>query len=126
MKFILRLIAGLFLFIVGWSSFINAFEIFAPWPEDADETIHQQQENVEEDQDFWIDLISIVNEYLWFFVWIIAMGVVLYGWYLLVTSSGNEEEYKKATKLLIYWLVWIIVALSAYLLVSFIVNLDIN
>ena len=75
------------------------------------------------DDGFWIWIVDVVNFYLWFFIGLVAMVALIYGWYLLISSRWSEEELKKANKLITYWLIWIFVALFSYLIIRLIVNI---
>ncbi|UFX82540.1 hypothetical protein [Candidatus Absconditicoccus praedator] len=81
------------------------------------------RETIRSDDGFFLSLLDVINTYLWFFLGVVGMGVVMYGGYLLVTSRGDDEQYKKANKILIYGVAGIIVALSSYALIRLVVNL---
>jgi hypothetical protein len=42
---------------------------------------------------------SVVNWFLGI-LWLVALIVMLYGWFLMLTSVGNEETYNKWRKVL--------------------------
>ncbi len=90
---------------------------------DSDDVWWDYDSTISEDESYWIEMIDIVNFYLWFFVWVVAMWVVVYWGYMLISSKGSEEELKKANKLLTYWLIWILIALSSFVIVRLVVNL---
>lgn len=66
---------------------------------------------------------KIINRYLWIFMWVISMWVIIYAWVNLISSEGNEENLKKANKTLIYWLVWIVISLGAYVIINVAINI---
>jgi len=53
---------------------------------------------------------------------IIALGLVLYGGFLWMTSAGNEEKISRAKKILTNAVIGLIIILSAFAIVSFILN----
>lgn len=56
------------------------------------------------------------------FVGIIAVVYLLYAGFLWMTSAGNEEKVAKAKKTLINAIIGLVVILSAFLIVSFVIN----
>jgi hypothetical protein len=70
---------------------------------------------------FWI--IQVVNKYLRFSLWAVTMWVLIYWWISLITAQWNEEKMKKANKLLLWSLVWILICIFSYAVVRLIVNL---
>lgn len=61
---------------------------------------------------------SAVNRILWILA-LIALLVLLYGWFLMVTAAWNEEQYGKwftilkhaATGIALIWVAWFIVSI---------------
>ncbi len=74
-------------------------------------------------KNYYQSLAKKVNIYLWFIFGSVALGMVLYGWILLISSNWDPAELKKANKILIWWLVWIFVSLLAYLIIKLLINL---
>lgn len=96
--------------------------ISVPWTNSNDIWWNYSQ-SISEWSSFWINIINKVNNALWFFIWVTAMAAIIYWWYLLVSSKWNEEDMRTANKLLTYWFIWVLVALSSYVVVRLIVNL---
>lgn len=69
------------------------------------------------------EYIKIINSYLWFAIWWIAMAILIYAWLLMITAWWDKAKVGKAWKMALYCLIWIVVALLSYLLVNLIVNL---
>ncbi|MEA3449746.1 MAG: IPT/TIG domain-containing protein [Patescibacteria group bacterium] len=69
------------------------------------------------------DLIIRIVQYLLTFVGIIATVVVLYGGFLWMTAGGRAEQIRKAKQALVSGIVGVIIILSAFVIVTFIVNL---
>ena len=82
-----------------------------------------KSESIIDGWSYYVGLSKTINTYLWIAVWFVSLIVVLYAWFLLVSSSWNPEDLKKANKMLIWWLVWIFVSLLSYLIIKLLVNL---
>jgi hypothetical protein len=48
-----------------------------------------------ESKDSLLNLIRLINSYLWFFVAAICMGVVIYAGFLMMTARGDDAQVKK-------------------------------
>ncbi len=72
---------------------------------------------------FKMTYLKITNKYVWVIWWAICLGIVVYAGIMLITSEWDEAEMKKANKTLIYWIVWIILALWAYVIINIILKL---
>lgn len=81
------------------------------------------KESISWDKNFWIELIDVINAYLWFFIWVVSMAMLLYWWYSLIYSKWDEEEFRRANRILYYWWIWIFVSLLSYVWISLLVNL---
>jgi len=68
-------------------------------------------------------LIQQINEYLWFTIGLVCFGVVVYGWFTLMSASGNEDKQKLGSKILKWGLIGIIIAMVSYAAVRLIINL---
>lgn len=63
--------------------------------------------------------LYIINVVLTF-VGLIAVGVIVYGGVLYVTSTGDSSKVKKAQNSIIYGVVGLVIAIMAFAIVSFI------
>ena len=70
-----------------------------------------------------LGMISLVNEYLWFSVWFFCFLFMIINGYKLITANWDEAETKKATKALLWSVIWITICLLAYIIVRLAVNL---
>lgn len=70
-----------------------------------------------------LGMISLVNEYLWFSVWFFCFLFMIINGYKLITANWDEGETKKATKALLWSVIWITICLLAYIIVRLAVNL---
>lgn len=75
------------------------------------------------DNDFYIKTSKTINKYLWYMLWTVAFGVVLYAWVILLKAEWVDTELKKANKILIWWLIWIFTSLLAYPIINILINL---
>lgn len=65
---------------------------------------------------------SAVNRVLWILA-LIALIVLLYGWFLMVTAAWNEEQYGKWFTILKHAAVWIVLIGIARFIVSIVFRL---
>lgn len=72
---------------------------------------------------YYIDVSKIITKYLWYFLWVVSFAVVLYAWVLLLKSEWDQQELKKANKMLIWGMIWIFTSLLAYSIVNVIIKL---
>ena len=66
--------------------------------------------------------VSVVK-YLMTFLGIIAVVVILYGGFMWMTASGNEDRVDKAKKIIIAGAIGLVVVLAAYAIVNFVVGI---
>lgn len=69
------------------------------------------------------DLINLINDYLWFSIWIICLWALVYGGIWLITSQWNDDKMKKANKILMWALIGILIAIFSYSVIRLVVNL---
>jgi hypothetical protein len=62
---------------------------------------------------------SIVTYILWF-VYLIAVILIIYAWFNLLTWVGDEEKAKKSKTMILYVIVWIIIIFLAWPIVKFV------
>ena len=75
------------------------------------------------DENTIFELIQQVNLYLRFAIWAICMWVFVYSGFMLISSSWNEDQSKKANNMLVGASVWIVVAIVSYTAVRLLINL---
>lgn len=78
---------------------------------------------IQADESTLYETIQTINQYLRFSIGAICMGVLIFWWIKLITASGDAAKMKEANKLLMWALVWILIAMFSYALVRIIVNL---
>lgn len=67
---------------------------------------------------FWWIVVRVIN---WAnsFVWIIVILLIIYAWFLLLTSAWDEEKLKKAKSIIIYIAIWLFILVASYLILTF-------
>ena len=75
------------------------------------------------DESTFFETIQIINKYLRFSIWAICMGVLIFWWIKLITASWDPAKMKEANKLLMWALIWILIAIFSYTIIRIIVNL---
>ena len=80
--------------------------------------------NVQKDGNYsLLDVIEFINDYLWFSIWFVCFLFVVINGIKLIASRWDEEATSKAMKALIWCVVWIVVCLSAYIIVNLAIRL---
>ncbi len=85
--------------------------------------INVQNPVVEADESTLFVVFQFINQYLRFFMGAIAMGVLIYGWFLLMTASGDSEKVSQANKIIIGAGIGIGIVLISYAAVRLIINI---
>lgn len=70
-----------------------------------------------------IDLIKLINNYLWMSLGVLCLATTVYGWFLLITAQWDKSKMQKANQILLWSGIWIIICVMAYVLVRVVVNL---
>ena len=67
---------------------------------------------------FWAIIVKVIN---WTnsFVWLIVILLIIYAWFLVLTSSWDEEKLKKAKSIIIYIAIWLFILIASYLILTF-------
>lgn len=71
------------------------------------------------------DLISLIFKilrYVLSFLGVVAVVILIYGGFVWMTARGNEEQVRKAKKIIINGLIGLIVVLLSYAIVSFVMR----
>ncbi len=74
----------------------------------------------------WVlnQIFIYVKNFLFAILWLIAIGVFLYFWFKLISSRGNEEEFKKALMWFVYAIIWLAIIPLAWWVVRLISSLN--
>lgn len=73
-----------------------------------------------------LGVIEIVNNYLWLAIGFFCFLFMIINWYKLISAHWDEKKVKAATGGLIWSVVWIVVCLSAYLIVNVVLKMFLN
>ena len=116
---------GIIFTTLGLTSLFSTFAIVvevppSQWQEDVMVTWPTQ---IEGDESTLFDTIQTINTYLRFSIGGICMGVLIYGWIKLITAQWDSAKLKEANKLLMWALIWILIAVFSYAIVRIVVNL---
>jgi hypothetical protein len=65
----------------------------------------------------------MVNQYLWFGLWVVCMVILVWWGIQLITAWGDAEKMKKTNKLLMGALIGILISILSYSVVRLVVNL---
>lgn len=117
--FILSLVV--FMGINLWNTF--AIDIQVPssqWNEDIIVTWPSQ---VHTDEGTIFEMIQIINQYLWFSIWLICMIILIIGGFNLITAEWDAGKTKKANGMLSWSVIWILICTFSYAAVRIVVNL---
>jgi hypothetical protein len=85
--------------------------------------INVQNPVVEGDESTLFVVFQFINQYLRFFMGAIAMGVLIYGGFLLMTANGDSEKVSQANQIIIGAGIGIGIVLISYAAVRLIVNI---
>lgn len=114
------------MFSLGFVLFVNSsFSINISIPNDQSQpdVAVLWSTNIERTESNLFDIINWINDYLWFGIWVICLWALVYGWFGLITSQWSEDKMKKANKILLWALVWILISILSYAIVRLVVNL---
>lgn len=70
-----------------------------------------------------LDMISLVNKYLWFAIWFFCFVFMIWNWYKLITAAWDDKAMWSAKKALLWSGIWIAICLLAYIIVNLAVKL---
>lgn len=77
----------------------------------------------------WFDLLdnifAWITEHVFWVLAIILIGVFIYVWYLFITSSWDEAQFKKAWKTFVYAIIWIVIIIVSFSVIKLISTIGI-
>lgn len=80
---------------------------------------------VDDEGTFALNQVFIyVKDFLFTILWLIAIWVFLYFWFKLISSRGNEEDFKKALMWFVYAVIGLAIIPLAWWAVRLITSLD--
>lgn len=139
MKYFLSLLVFLLVWVSSfafvWSNICNANSLFnnttneIPYCQNwtkcwLDQWIEEVKDikDLKKDWDAATYLTNVVKYILWF-VYLIAVILIIYAWFNLLTWIGDEEKAKKSKTMIIYVILWIIIIFLAWPIVKFLMVL---
>lgn len=116
---------GIIFTIFGLTSLFSTFAIVVEVPssQGQEDVMVTGPSQIQADESTLFETIQTINKYLWFSIWVICMWVLIFWWIKLITAQGDPTKMKEANKLLMWALIWILIAIFSYALVRIIVNL---
>ncbi len=72
--------------------------------------------------EYVIDIIRNLAEFLTL-IWVI---VIIYSWFTILVSWGDEEKLKSARRMILYVVLWILLIWLAYAIMDFIISILTN
>jgi hypothetical protein len=71
--------------------------------------------------DIWwfADIVVRVINWTNGFIWIVVVIMIIYAGFLTLTSAWDEEKFKKAKSIIIYIIIWLLVLVTNYLILTF-------
>jgi len=70
-----------------------------------------------------VDVISLVNNYLWFAIWFFCFIFMIWNWYKLIIANWDDKAMSSAKTALIWSGIWLAICLLAYIIVNLAINL---
>jgi heme/copper-type cytochrome/quinol oxidase subunit 2 len=68
------------------------------------------------------ELINSLIQWLWVILAIWAIAMLVYSWFLMTISAGDDEKVKKWKELFKWTIIWFIALVSAWWLVSLLIS----
>ena len=110
---------------LGLTSIFSTYAIVVEVPssQGQDDVMVTGPTQIEWDESTLFSTIQTVNKYLRFAIWVVCMWVLIFWWIQLITAQGNDAKMKEGIKLLMWALIWILIAIFSYALIRIIINL---
>ncbi len=70
-----------------------------------------------------VEIVNLINDYLWFFVGLVCLVLLAYSGYKIITAQGDKKQISDAYNLIIATIIAILVAVLSYAIVKLLVNL---
>lgn len=68
-------------------------------------------------------IFAKIVDYTFWLLALIAVAIFIYIWYLFITSSWNEEQFKKAWKMTMYTVIWLAIISLSWWMVKLVTTL---
>jgi hypothetical protein len=112
-------------FIVIWIYVWNIFAIDVQVPNSQwnQDIIVTWPPKIHTDESTIFEIIQIINQYLWFSVWLFCMVLLVIGGFKLISAEWDTWKTKKANTIISWAIVWIMICILSYAAVRILVNL---
>jgi len=78
---------------------------------------------------WWTSMVdNIINSVIWNMFSLLSVVVIwifIYVWFLFITSSGDKEQFKKAWKIFLYTIIWLVIIILSLWVVRLISSIGI-
>lgn len=107
--------------LLAFMSITNAVTLYTlKWAVGSD--FHQDPTRIQGQRSIF-STISLINDYLWFAIWLACFWFMIWNGYQLIMARGDEKQMKAATDSLIWCGVWLAVCILAHIIVNIAVKL---
>lgn len=122
MKYLKKwLLLSLLYFSLSFSTFWLVLQI--PPTQGQKDIIETGPSQVQTDESTLFQIIQIINKYLWFIIWWVAMIIFVVAGFKLISSGADPAKTSAANKMLIGSMIAILLAIFSYALVRILINL---
>lgn len=118
-----KILFKIFFIIISILPVLSFADVSVKIPNPSADEISLPSTEVDADENFWVDLMTMATKYAWIFLVVIAFGVLLWGGFLLMWSQWEDEEMRKWNRMITYTLVGFIIALLSYIIIKLVINL---
>ena len=108
--------------LLGLISTVNAVTVWTMKWKIWDDDVSMESTKIEWSRSF-LDIISVVNSYLRFTIWLVCFLFMIWNGFQLIMSRGNEKDMKAAKDALIWCGIWLASCILAYIIVNIAINL---
>lgn len=108
--------------LLGLVSTTNAVSVWTLKWKIWDDDVSQEMTQIDWNYSF-LDIISVVNNYLWFAIWFLCFLFMIWNGFQLIMARGNEKDMEAAKNALIWCGIGLVVCFLAYIIVNIAINL---
>lgn len=65
------------------------------------------------------NIIVKIIDWLNGFVWLVVILMIIYAWFMVLTSAWDEEKLKTAKSIILYIVIWLFILVANYLILTF-------
>ena len=122
-KFLLKILLFIWLLSANIPNTLwSELTLYIPTPSGQEDINIEWSTSVSTDRTEVIDIINIINKYLWFSLWLIAMIIFVYAGILLIVW-WKKENFEKSNKMLIWAGVALVISILSYTVINLLINL---